>query len=361
MPEFFTLGATWAPTLARVAERTEADGWDGLFVVDSQSLAGDCYSALTIAATTTTRISLGTGVSNPLTRHPAANCAGIATVHALSGGRAVFGIGRGDSALSHVGLAPASVGYFEKYVHICRRLLRGEDVEFEDLVPFTPPGAARQADALGLAHAAASSRLHFLDPKLPPVPVEIAATGPEVLKVAGRRADRVLTAVGADPRRVEWAIATARAAAEASQRTDPLRIGAFVNVVCHPDLDTAHALIAGGLATFARFSVMDGIIHSPVDDVQRSVLDNVHNAYDMTNHTRSGSAQTAALTSEFIDTYGIAGPPEHCITRLRELAGLGVERFVIVGPSAGSDRTAGEVARRLFVNEVLPDFASAAT
>lgn len=360
--EFFTLGGSWAPQLAKVAERTEADGWDGLFVVDSQSLAGDCFVALAMAASSTDRLMIGTGVSNPLTRHPAAGAAGIATVNAVSGGRAVFGIGRGDSALSHLGLAPSKVGHFEKYVSVSRRLLRSESVSYEELESFTPSGAARPADALGLANKAETSRLHFLDSKLPAVPIEIAATGPAVLAVAGRQADRVLAAVGADPKRVSWALETARsvslAAVADGTRTEQVRLGAFVNVVCHSDRDVARSLIAGGLSTFARFSVMDGTIHSPVDDQQREVLQNVHQAYDMTNHTRSGSAQTGALTADFIDTFGIAGPPDYCVGRLRELADLGVERFVIVGPSAGSDREQARAAQELFVREVLPAFAA---
>jgi 5,10-methylenetetrahydromethanopterin reductase len=251
--EFFTLGTSWAPTIAKAAKRAEADGWDGMLVV-----------------------------------------------------------------------------------------------------PFTPPRAARPADALGLAHQATSSRLHWLDPRLDPVSIEIAATGPAVLGVAGRHADRVLAAVGADPVRVSWAFDTAKKAAVDAGRVEGPKLGAFVNVVCHPDRSVAHGLIAGGLATFARFSVMDGTIHSPVDASQRKVLTSVHDAYDMTNHTRSGSAQTGALTAEFIDRFGIAGSPDYCIARLRELEALGVDRFVIVGPSAGADRDESVLAQRLFAREVLP-------
>jgi 5,10-methylenetetrahydromethanopterin reductase len=360
--EFFTLGGTWAPTLPRIAERCETDGWDGLFVVDSQSLAGDCFVALALAAGATQRLQIGTGVSNPLTRHPASGAAGIATVHAVSKGRAIFGVGRGDSALSHLGLAPSTVRHFEHWISVCRRLLAGDEVPFDELEAFVPSGAARPADALGLAKKAAASRLHFLDPSLPQVPIEIAATGPAVLGVAGRHADRVLSAVGADPVRVAWALETARQAGREAMangmRTVQVKMGAFVNVVCHNDVATARTLISGGLATFARFSVMDGAIHSPVNDAQREVLTKVHDAYDMTNHTRSGSNQAAAMTNDFIDSFGIAGTPEHCVARLRELEALGVERFVIIGPSAGSDREAGAVAQNLFVREVLPAFAS---
>src|SRR5262245_34459361 len=71
MAEFWTSGAGLPQAFMRRARRAEALGFDGVTVVDSQNLSGDCYIALGLAATETTRIKLGTGVTNPFTRHPA--------------------------------------------------------------------------------------------------------------------------------------------------------------------------------------------------------------------------------------------------------------------------------------------------
>ena len=91
------------PQLASVlAERAEAAGWDGMVFVDSQHLVGDTYVGLALAAEHTTRLQLGTGVTNPYTRHPAVTASAIATVQEISGGRAVLGIGRGDSSLAYL-------------------------------------------------------------------------------------------------------------------------------------------------------------------------------------------------------------------------------------------------------------------
>src|SRR5438067_6787668 len=43
---------------ARVAARSEAEGWDGLGLVDSQNLAGDPYVELALAAAATERLLL---------------------------------------------------------------------------------------------------------------------------------------------------------------------------------------------------------------------------------------------------------------------------------------------------------------
>jgi 5,10-methylenetetrahydromethanopterin reductase len=177
--------------------------------------------------------------------------------------------------------------------------------------------------------------------------VEVAATGPRALDVAGRCADRVLLAVGADRERVGWAAARARSAGAT-------QLAAFVNVVTHDDVGTARLLGAGGLTTFARFSAMDGQVRTPIDEGSKQVLQSVHASYDMHQHTRAGSPQAAKLTDDFVDRFGIVGPAQHCIDRLSELIALGIDRFIVVGPSIDTDREQAINAARTFVDDVMP-------
>jgi 5,10-methylenetetrahydromethanopterin reductase len=340
--EFWTTGIAHAQIAPRAAQRAEAAGWDGMVVVDSQNLSGDPYVALTLAAGATTTLKLGTGVTNTSTRHPAATAASIASVHVASGGRAALGIGRGDSALAHVGLAPAPVGELEAYIKVVKAYLGGESIGFRDLARFAHPGT-RTLDTLGLADAPDDSRLHWLPPELAPVEVEVAATGPKVL-AAARHADRVLVAVGADPERVTWARDLAAAP----------KTGAFVNVVAHDDRATARALMRGGLSTFARFNTMHGETSGPLANEDRDLLKNLHSSYDMTKHTQTGSAQANLLTDDFVDRFGIAGTAGYCVERLQALAALGIDKFVIVGPSLGSDPGEARSAMKTFTTDVLP-------
>ncbi len=348
MTEVWTSGISLPGVAVRMAQRAEADGFDGWFVVDSQNLAGDCYVALAQVAAATERIQLGTGVTNPHTRHPAVTASAIASVHAASGGRAVLGIGRGDSALAHLGLAPAPVRAFERYLVQVQAYLRGDEVAFEDL----GVEGVDDASSLELAGRPESSRLHWLPRDLPKVPVTVAATGPRVIEVAARHADRVSLALGADPERVAWGIAQAHAVAS------DVAIGAFVNVVCHDDRDTAHALASGSTSTFARFNVMHGSTHGPMADGSRAVLQDLHDAYDMREHTRAGSPQAERLTADFTDRFAVLGPPDHCIARLHALVELGLHHLVIVGPSLGADPDEARRAHRRFVDEVLPALRS---
>src|SRR5215211_3278281 len=120
------------PTVGRaapLAEMAERDGWDGIAFTDSQNLHGDTFAALAIAAHATRRIKLATAATNPATRHPAVVASAIASVQVESGGRAVLGIARGDSALAYLGRPPISLPEFAAGLEQIQAYLRGEAVE----------------------------------------------------------------------------------------------------------------------------------------------------------------------------------------------------------------------------------------
>ena len=128
MVEVWTHAAPVPHAIAAEAQLAEAQGWDGLGVPDSQNRSGDAYVALAMAATVTERIGLATAVTNSITRMAAATAAAIASVDRIAEGRAVLGIGRGDSAVADLGRAPARVAQFETYLRHLQAYLRGEAV-----------------------------------------------------------------------------------------------------------------------------------------------------------------------------------------------------------------------------------------
>lgn len=342
--EFWTTGVGIPHAAARRAQRAEAEGYDGMTVVDSQNLSGDPYVALAMAAQVTTTLKLGTGVTNPVTRHAAATASAIATVQGESRGRAVLGIGRGDSALAHLGLAPAPLPVFEKYLQDLHAYLAGKEVPFGD---------ATTIDRLKFANEPTSSRIQWLKPGYPKVPVDVAATGPKVIAIAAREADQISFAVGADPARLHWGIGVAREARERA-RLDPgaMPFGAYINVVVHDDVGVAMRMAEGGLSLFARFSAMHGTANGPTTDEERRVMTAIHDGYDMTRHSQQGSPQAALLTEKFAQEFGIIGPATYCIERLQGLIDLGLTRFVVSGPAGGSGEAAE--AEQRFVRDVLP-------
>lgn len=350
--EFWAMGRPYAGgrnspefNAVKQAVRAEEIGYDGIVYVDSQNRYGDTYVAMALAAHATSTIMLGTGVTNSHTRHPAVTASAITTVQVESDGRAYLGIGRGDSALAHLGRAPDSVPKFESYLERLQGYLRGEEVAFE---------AGGDIDSVGLADYKNSSQIFWIDEVQPPkVPVDVAATGPKVISAAARHADRVTLNVGADADRIRWGMEVARAARTEAGLSPDIPFGAYVPLVVHDDPEEAARIGTFQVALFARFSSMYGSVVGPVSTEQRQVMRNIHDAYDMQHHGMPGSPQDEAVTTDFARNFGIFGPPTHCADRLSELIDLGIDKFIIRGVNLDPADPESRAAER-FVEEVVP-------
>ena len=93
-----------APRLLAAAEAADEAGLDEFWLGDEGPMR-DAFVVLAAAAARTRRIRLGVGITNPYLRHPVVAAAEMMTVHELSGGRAILGLGPGG----RVALAPAGV------------------------------------------------------------------------------------------------------------------------------------------------------------------------------------------------------------------------------------------------------------
>jgi 5,10-methylenetetrahydromethanopterin reductase len=316
------------------ARWAEELGFDGLLLADSQNLVGDPFVELGVAARATTRLRLGTGIVNLVTRHPAVIAAAIASVQIESGGRAMLGLGRGDSSLALLNLGVPSTARFRQLVEQVRGYLCGADV---------------------LA-GGATSRIGWISQTgMAVVPVEIAATGPRTIALAATLADRVMFTVGAAPARLACAIDRARQA-RAAAGLDPqgLRAGAYLNIACHPDVATACGLVRGSAAIFAHFSSMAGSVPGGFGMHDAAVVDQVGTSYDATRHGSSHAPHADALDDSFIARFAVVGPPARCITRLRQLAELGLDRIVFVPGSRDADPEVLTSTNELFARDVLP-------
>ncbi|HUF33959.1 MAG TPA: LLM class flavin-dependent oxidoreductase [Acidimicrobiales bacterium] len=322
------------------AERAELAGWDGITFTDSQNLVGDPFVAVALASRVTERLRFATAVTNLATRHPAALANVAVTVQEESGGRFLLGVGRGDTALFHLGRTPMPVAPFGERLQELQTYLRGGSVELNGF----------------------ASRLRWLDrTREAKVPLDVAASGPKVIDLAARVADRITFAVGADPDRLAWAIELARSAvADAGREPGAVAFGAYVNIGCHPDAETARSLIAGGVAAFAHFSSMPGSTGAGLAERDKAVVAEVGHRYDSHQHLRNDAAHTDVLEPDFVDRFAVVGKPDRCVERLEGLARLGLDRFVLTGPTFGGDREASRLADRLVRTEVLPALREAA-
>jgi len=162
-------------------------GFDNLWLTDSSLHARNCYAYLTLAAQQSSRLTLGTAVTNPLTRHPAITASAIATIDEISGGRAILGIGAGDRPLLALGLKPSPLVDLETAINGVRALWSGAEVDLE-----------AGSFALHEAHLRFRARAD--------IPVFVSASGPRTLELAGRLADGVILLVGLFPEAITWAL-----------------------------------------------------------------------------------------------------------------------------------------------------------
>jgi len=350
--EFWTTTVGLPAQVARVAVKAEASGWDGLGLPYAPTMAPDPYVCLAAAAGATERLKIGNWVATPASHTPASAAGSIKTVQAVSDGRAVLGLGRGDSALAYLGMAPAPVKFFEAYVRRLRNYLQGDPQPFD--LDLDGGGHFPSVDRMGFAQQATDARFAGFMEGSAPGPLDIASTRPKVIGIATRHAYRVTTAVGADPERVAWALSEVHAARKAASIERPVSLGAWVPVAVIDDLSEGRRMLSGVTTSMARFTAMYGKAVAPVSDADRGVYERVHDAYELHAHFQEGSPQSRQVSNEFTDRFAVIGSAETCIARLRALIDLGIERFVISGPSPATTPDLAATAARRFEEEVMP-------
>ncbi len=128
-----------------------------------------------VAGAVTSRMRIATGVTNHNTRHPIVTASFATTMHRLTGGRFVLGLGRGmDRMFDAFGLAHITTAQLEDIAGLLRRLWHGEVV-------------------IGHDGPAGSWPVLALDPEFrEDIPLLLSAFGPNSLELGGRCYDEVL-------------------------------------------------------------------------------------------------------------------------------------------------------------------------
>src|SRR5207248_9120905 len=108
-------------------------------------------------------IKLGHFVTNPATRDPTVLASSYATLHDISDGRMVMGVGRGDSAVRYIGRQPMKVADFERACAMVRDFMNGREVTWNERV----------------------LQLKWVRPELPEIPRCVVCYRPKALAVVG--------------------------------------------------------------------------------------------------------------------------------------------------------------------------------
>jgi probable F420-dependent oxidoreductase len=306
--------------MIELMQLAESHGFEYAWTYDSHVLWQESMPTLALAADRTSKIKLGHMVTNPGTREPTVLASAYATLHDISNGRMVMGIGRGDSARRYIGQQPVKVAEFEVAVAMIKPFMNGREVDWNDK----------------------QLQLKWVRPELPEIEMHVAGYGPKALAVAGRQGDGVIIQL-ADPDIIQWIMATARAAAEEAGR-DPAALKCIVSAPSHvgDDLQDAREQVRWFPAMVSNH-VKDLIDRYGTDGstVPKALTDYVQarEFYDYDEHSRVGAKHGGFVTDEICDRFCVIGDVEQCTAKLRELESIGVDQFNIYLMTQGQEET----------------------
>jgi 5,10-methylenetetrahydromethanopterin reductase len=300
-----------ATDVAASVVAAERAGFDVAWLPDSQFLWRDVWTCLGLAATRTTAITLGTCVTNFETRHVSVTAAAAATLGELAPGRAIVGVGSGDSAIKTLGLRPTRVAVMESRLAELRRLLQGDELDFDGR----------------------TMRLHTTPPE--PVPIYLAANGPRMLELAARTYDGVLMLTGFQPE----LIAASRATIDRGREGRDVDV--CVGTICHVTDDRHEAVHVvkpyvvathqtGGRETLRAI----GIDIDPPAVVGGIYPDMSHAEHWDEAADAAASWVTDEMAARYAEAYCVVGPAEQVTDRFRRAIDAGATSFYVRHPGS---------------------------
>lgn len=309
--------------LVRLARRAEKLGYTYLWVAD-EKFYRDPWLTLAATGLATTTIRLGTGVTEPYSRHPALIAMAMATLEELCPGRAVVGLGAGGPGFVPMGVSrtrPALA--LVDAVEIVRRLLRGGWVDYRGQVLSFKGGS-----------------LNFQPPR--ELPIYVAGRGARVLRCAGAIADGVIMAPFASAQGVRQATGEVRRGAERAGRTLPqivVRVDVCIGRRRREARDSVRYFVALPLwVSYPDWSYAEAC-GVPLESKElRSLM--------ARRDYRDIAAAGRLLPASMIDHFAVAGTESEVADRLAELAPVVDQLMVhpVTAPGWTHDRLLAAVA-----------------
>jgi len=307
------------PKIIQLAKLSEELGYSDIWIGDSHLIWREAFVNLAAVAVNTSKVKLGTGVTNPLTRHPSVLSSAFVTLEEMAPRRINVGIGLGDSSVETMGMKPARLTDFEKTIHQMRALMRGEDVELE------------------------TGKIHLNNPCKEPIPIYIAASGPKMLELAGRLADGVIILVGTDSSYLRLANERIQAGIlAAGRKTGDVRLVLWVPCAVSDQLPAREAV----KAHVAR--IVAHPLPFALGQKEKEVLQEIREAYNYYEHMQQEAHHAKVIPDWLVDKFAIAGTSQECRAKVQQLKESGIDQIAIIPYGVGGDR-----------QETLKKFASA--
>lgn len=290
--------------LVAMAQEAETLGYSHLWMGDSQAIWREVYINLGAAAMATQRIVLGTGVTNPVTRHLSVTASALATLGELTGGRVALGMGAGDSAVETVGYRPSRLSALETAIRTIRQLLAGEEVDLGQGV----------------------MRLNWVRSQR--IPIIIGASGPRLLRLAGKVADGAIILVGTAPEYLQGAFDCIQQGARDAGRD--LEAEGFKTICWTPccigeDGDAARDHVKSHVAR-----VLKRPLPFTLSEDDQGIVTRIYEHYDYYDHMVVGADHSSLVPERIVPKFAIAGTVAECRDQVRELATTGIHQVSII-------------------------------
>ncbi|HSH99240.1 MAG TPA: LLM class flavin-dependent oxidoreductase [Reyranella sp.] len=311
--ELLMLGNVPVAQMVERAKLAEANGYEALWVADERFYR-EVYSTLAILAQHTTRVKLGTCVTDPFARHPALTAMAIATLDEISNQRAILGVGAGISGFPELGVVrkkPAVA--IREMIEVVRALLKGESLDYEgDIVSFH------------------NGKLSF-KPVRAEIPIYVASNGPLGQRVTGGTADGAIMEGCGNVEEVKAFRAILAEGARGKGR-DPsaVKVMLRLNACVSPDggkardglrLGVARMLAAGRLKFMT--AEKQGLTLTPG---QIAPFANVRYAEGAAPYT----PLLPAITDRHVDAFTLAGSPDEVAQHMMDLRAAGADGFIVM-------------------------------
>lgn len=314
--------------IVKLTRQAEAAGFTYGWSFDSHILWQDPYPLLTLMAVNTTRMRLGTCVTNPAVRDATVTASLLATLNRISADRMDLGIGRGDSSRRVMGKKPTTLTRLEETIKLIRDLISGKQVTYDGQ----------------------SLQIPWTDTMVPPV--WVAGYGPKALNCAGRIADGVILQF-ADPDLLKWCLGFVQAGAEkAGRNPTDIRVMSATAVWVSDDLATAREQVRWFPALVSNH-VVDLLSRYQTAELPEALTAYVRNrpGYDYLQHCEVGSSNAEFVSDEIVDRYCLVGSVQEHIRKLRKLQELGVTQFNVYLMSGEEEKTVD-----IYGREIIPAF-----
>jgi 5,10-methylenetetrahydromethanopterin reductase len=288
--------------LARVSEEV---GFSHIWVGDSHLIWREAYVNMTAMLLNTSKVKFGTGVTNPLTRHPSVLASAYATLEEYAPGRMIVGIGLGDSSVETMGMKPSTLANFEKSLQQMRELFVGKDAEL-------PTG-----------------KIHLLHPCKRELPIYVAASGPRMLELSGRIADGIIVLVGvADDYIAHAREKIAAGATAAGRQLTDIKLVLWVPCAVSESASAKDAV----KAHVAR--VVAHPLPYVLDPNEQKVLEEIRKTYDYYHHMDQQANHAEVIPDWLVDKFAIAGTVDQCRAQIERIKKSGIQQIAIIPYSA---------------------------